>query len=338
MGHIFISYSHQDADYAQKLAKRLQEKGFDVWIDARLDYGSQWPREIQKQLDSCAGFILIMSPRAFASEWVQSELSRAKRKQKPIFPLLLEGDEPWLTVESTQFSDVRGGKFPPENFYPCLEAVLAGPETAGTPAPQAAPQPRKARQIVGIFSIFLIGVVLLGIGFWAYPKFFSRQPASQATKEPAGIDPPRIATAKDARQILIKGAPDLERKAYQHNDAADMFRPGTDEVFASLKSSDQVIWSYIWCAASAKTLESNLKAIKVQFILDGSQVSGLYVVQLDFSVEDLYCHTSYTALYDWPEGIHHLTIKSVLTTVVNDGADDYQPGEYLTNYTVTVKP
>jgi hypothetical protein len=123
MAHIFVSYSHKDTDYAHGLAENLQSMGFEVWIDARLDYGSQWPHEIQKQLDACDAFILIMSPRSFASEWVQSELQRAKRKLKPIFPLLLEGDEPWLSIESTQYFDVRGGRFPDDKFYSALMRV-----------------------------------------------------------------------------------------------------------------------------------------------------------------------------------------------------------------------
>ena len=120
MSHIFISYSHKDTEYAHTPAGKLHSEGFEVWIDARLDYGSQWPLEIQKNLDSCGAFILIMSPRSYASEWVQSELSRAKRKNKPIFPLLLEGDEPWLSVESTQYFDVRGEKTPDNKFYDAL--------------------------------------------------------------------------------------------------------------------------------------------------------------------------------------------------------------------------
>ena len=44
MGHIFISYSHRDMDYAYRLTETLQASGFQVWIDTRLDYGSQWPR------------------------------------------------------------------------------------------------------------------------------------------------------------------------------------------------------------------------------------------------------------------------------------------------------
>src|SRR5688572_12789934 len=128
MGHIFISYSHRDTKYAHALAAHLQNKGFEVWIDERLDYGSQWPHELQKQLDTCSAFVLIMSPRSYASEWVQSELQRARRKLKPVFPLLLEGDEPWLSVESTQYYDVRGGNFPDEKFYSALERALSASE------------------------------------------------------------------------------------------------------------------------------------------------------------------------------------------------------------------
>src|SRR5512133_694353 len=135
MGHIFISYSHKDSEYAHRLADSLQSQGFDVWIDARLDYGSHWPVELQKQLDSCDAFILIMSPHSYDSEWVQSELQRAKRKLKPIFPLLLDGDETWLSVESTQYYDVRQGRVPDAKFFSDISNVVlpSGEQVARRP-------------------------------------------------------------------------------------------------------------------------------------------------------------------------------------------------------------
>ena len=146
MGHIFISYSHKDTTYAHGLADHLRNMGFDIWMDERLDYGSQWPLEIQKQLDACAAFIILMTPRAFASEWVQSELQRAKRKLKPIFPLLLEGDEPWLSVESTQYYDVRKGDFPDARFYSALERVVGGADLKIDSLPKAPDKPKKKRE------------------------------------------------------------------------------------------------------------------------------------------------------------------------------------------------
>src|SRR5882724_12063285 len=112
MGDIFISYSHTDNEYARMLAEALRAEGLPIWIDERIDFGTAWPRVIQDNLDACAAFILIMTPRAYKSDWVQNELNRAKRKKKPIFPLLLEGDEPWLSVEAIQILDVRGHKMP----------------------------------------------------------------------------------------------------------------------------------------------------------------------------------------------------------------------------------
>ena len=44
MGHIFVSYSHKDTAYVEKLEKKLISEGFDVWVDHRIDYGSRWSK------------------------------------------------------------------------------------------------------------------------------------------------------------------------------------------------------------------------------------------------------------------------------------------------------
>ncbi len=98
MGHIFISYSHIDKDYVHRLQEELLKQGFNVWIDDRIDYGTRWPKVIQDHLDDCDAFIVIVSENSFDSEWVQNEVTRAKRIGKPFFPLLLSGS-PWLSIE-----------------------------------------------------------------------------------------------------------------------------------------------------------------------------------------------------------------------------------------------
>jgi hypothetical protein len=124
MNHIFISYSHLDHEYAHSVAEALENYGFQVWIDDRIDYGLQWPRIIEQNLESCAAFIVIMSPNSYNSEWVQNELNRAKRKNKRIFPLLLEGDEPWLAVETTQYVDVTNKRLPPTSFFTNIATIV----------------------------------------------------------------------------------------------------------------------------------------------------------------------------------------------------------------------
>jgi hypothetical protein len=195
---------------------------------------------------------------------------------------------------------------------------------------------------VGIVGVSFVFVALLGIGFWAVPKFFPHEPSravvSKPTSKPARIDPPVMATIDEAYAIRGSGAPSLDGKAYESQPPTDVFKPGTEKVFVSLKPSDRVVWTYDWCAADARTLKSNLEAMKVQFILNGSQISSLFLAQLDYETKDMSCHSFFTALHDWPKGVHHLTIKTVFTKTINDGGDDYEPGEYFTNYTITVKP
>ncbi|GIL12113.1 MAG: hypothetical protein BroJett038_08330 [Chloroflexota bacterium] len=138
MSHVFISYSHKDSEYAHKLADALKEAGVEVWIDGRIDYGTAWPRVIQENLDASGAFVVVMTPRSYDSDWVQNELNRAKRKRIPIFPLLLEGDEPWLSVEALQYVDVRNGALPPPRFFMALRGVLRLSIGSGETAP---PQP-----------------------------------------------------------------------------------------------------------------------------------------------------------------------------------------------------
>jgi hypothetical protein len=122
-GQIFVSYDHRDGSYARKLAAALRQRGFQVWIDDRLDPSTSWPRTLQEQLDASAAVIVLMTSGAYTRDWVQNELARAQAKGIPLFPLLLEGDV-WLALQSTQYEDVRGGKLPSERFYQKLATVV----------------------------------------------------------------------------------------------------------------------------------------------------------------------------------------------------------------------
>ena len=122
MGHIFISYSHKDSSYVHKLVDALEEEGFEVWIDDRIHYGSEWPKVVTRNLDVSDGVIIVMSNNSYESDMVQNEIARAREKKKTIFPLLLEGDN-WLIVQAKQFVDVRDESVPTEKFYKRLEEV-----------------------------------------------------------------------------------------------------------------------------------------------------------------------------------------------------------------------
>jgi formylglycine-generating enzyme required for sulfatase activity len=116
MSYVFISYSKKDRSYARKLADALLNQGFDVWFDAKIDYGENWERAIFKAIDGCGAFVVIMSPDSYESVWVQRECHHAEKRQKPPFPLLLDGEE-FPRYGLTQYVNVSGQMLPPDGFY-----------------------------------------------------------------------------------------------------------------------------------------------------------------------------------------------------------------------------
>jgi TIR domain len=60
--HVFISYSRNDEAYLSGLVAHLRSAGLIVWHDSGIDYGDQWVAVIQSHIDSCAAFIVVMSP------------------------------------------------------------------------------------------------------------------------------------------------------------------------------------------------------------------------------------------------------------------------------------
>ena len=75
MGHIFISYSKKDIVYAEKLMNRLRREGFNPWVDMDgLGAGTYWQDRLQKQIQTCDAYILVMSHNARHSKWVPDEL------------------------------------------------------------------------------------------------------------------------------------------------------------------------------------------------------------------------------------------------------------------------
>ncbi|MBN1965223.1 MAG: TIR domain-containing protein [Anaerolineae bacterium] len=135
MSHVFVSYSRKDQEYARRVEATLRARGFNVWIDERIDYGDRWFRTIVEAVEACAAFVVIMSPDAEKSEWVEREVLLAQREQKPIFPLLLSGRGFALLI-TTQFADVTPGAgeeppLPPDDFYERLAEVAPRAEVAG---------------------------------------------------------------------------------------------------------------------------------------------------------------------------------------------------------------
>jgi hypothetical protein len=125
-GYVFVSYSRRDEAYVARLADYLVAQSIEVWVDRRrLRAGVNWERELRERVDGCAALIVVMTPDAQDSNWVQSEVQQAQDGNKPIFPLLLRGKR-FMRFNVTQYEDVTAEGMPGAEFIEDLRA-LTGP-------------------------------------------------------------------------------------------------------------------------------------------------------------------------------------------------------------------
>lgn len=71
---VFISYSHKDTDYMERLMVHLKpmirDEDIDIWVDTRIRPGQKWNKEIQKSLECAKIAILIISADFLASDYI----------------------------------------------------------------------------------------------------------------------------------------------------------------------------------------------------------------------------------------------------------------------------
>jgi hypothetical protein len=93
MPRVFISHSTHDRGFVEReLIPLLEKHCIHTWYSSdSIQTADQWERSILEGLKSCEWFLVVLSPRSAASEWVKDELNWAmEHRFKRIIPLLLE--------------------------------------------------------------------------------------------------------------------------------------------------------------------------------------------------------------------------------------------------------
>jgi V8-like Glu-specific endopeptidase len=113
---IFLSYAHADAAWLERLQVHLKPmtKGASIefWDDRRIQAGSNWRLEIQRQLDTAGVAILLVSADFLASDFIQGTevpqiLEASIKRGLQIVPIAVSASNypryPWL--ERLQFAN-----------------------------------------------------------------------------------------------------------------------------------------------------------------------------------------------------------------------------------------
>ncbi len=79
---VFVSYNSADKFVAREIAMFLASEGIDVWFDEwRVSPGDSIIREIQKGLESCLAFVLVLSKNG--QNRIGLEKKSSQRWQEP---------------------------------------------------------------------------------------------------------------------------------------------------------------------------------------------------------------------------------------------------------------
>lgn len=98
---IFISYSHQDKHWLNRIQTHLKvlknhlNLNFDLWDDERLTTGDEWEKEINHAINEANIAILIISTDFLASDFITKKeippiLENAEKKGVKIMPIVVE--------------------------------------------------------------------------------------------------------------------------------------------------------------------------------------------------------------------------------------------------------
>jgi RNA polymerase sigma factor (sigma-70 family) len=107
MADVFVSYASTDRDRVRSLVEAIEARGYSVWWDARIDLGSSFDREIEKELESASAAIVVWSEASVDSDWVRDEAGEAMERDI-LLPVRIDGCRIPLGFRRAQTADLHG--------------------------------------------------------------------------------------------------------------------------------------------------------------------------------------------------------------------------------------
>ncbi|WP_165966910.1 toll/interleukin-1 receptor domain-containing protein [Actinomadura sp. 7K507] len=110
---IFISYSHYDSDFVDKLAMQLVQRKMYVWLDRwELQVGDSLLTRIEAAITTASALLVILSVSSVDSPWCRAEINAGlmrelKERKIVVLPILIEDCDVPIFLQDKIHADFR---------------------------------------------------------------------------------------------------------------------------------------------------------------------------------------------------------------------------------------
>ena len=190
---VFVSHSHTNNDFCAELVKGLKAAGADVWYDDESLHTGQLGPVIERELRDRPVFVVVLSPAALASRWVEDETRWAygllrRDPSRIILPVLAEAlpdeNDIWLFLQD--FKRVEASGLRP--FSPA-EAVSRTLRALQLTLPGEAPQPVAPQPTESADDLVTRGKRIAGAGASTPRRCRSSSAPPSSTRAPSTPGP-----------------------------------------------------------------------------------------------------------------------------------------------------
>lgn len=164
MADVFVSYVRKDRAVAERLSHGLQKNGISVWWDRHIAGGSEFAKEIERELGSAKSVVVLWSTVSVDSDWVRDEAAHG-RDTKKLIPICIDGVRPPLGFRQVQVLDWTGEGHAGEltDVVASVRRVVDRATTDATPViPRETRRPRVAtrRRMLAAAALLMAVVVV----------------------------------------------------------------------------------------------------------------------------------------------------------------------------------
>jgi hypothetical protein len=181
------------------------------------------------------------------------------------------------------------------------------------------------------------------------PGMIPLNPEPTETAETAGTAEPAVSAAPagsmptmemDSNVVLeslqAREGVYLAALATEQYSDADTAQPGTLTYTVNITDDRPTYFNYGWCTTTEEILQQNFEHIKIALYFNGEPLRSDVVHPITYQLTDMVCLDFVAMLSNWPNGEYQLSAVATFDEKINDGLADFDAGEYIYEYNVTV--